>query len=44
MEVTRNELGAIEKIAAPEVNVGIKELADMELCLVGGGQGDVSFG
>ncbi len=45
MEITTKELGAIEQVAGvAKSDALMKELAELELSLVGGGQGDVSFG
>ena len=41
MEITKTELAAVEALIA--ANNGIKELADLEMVLVGGGMGDVVF-
>ena len=45
MEFTTKELGAIKKVSSEkDVHSPIKELAELELSAVGGGQGEVSFG
>jgi hypothetical protein len=46
MEFATKELGAIEKVLSEkDVHPSwIKELAELELSMVGGGQGEVSFG
>jgi hypothetical protein len=44
MEITTKELGAIEKVSSDKEVRPVKELAELELLLVGGGQGEVSFG
>ena len=44
MEMTKVEFVAIEKVAlAAEKIEAVRELADLELALVGGGVGDVQF-
>lgn len=45
MEITTKELGAIEQVAGvANGDAVMKELVELELSLIGGGQGDVSFG
>ena len=44
MEMTKIEFAAIEQVAlAAEKTEAVRELADLELALVGGGVGDVQF-
>ena len=44
MEIAKVELAAVEQAIAVAPAIEIKELAELELALVGGGTGDVSFG
>jgi hypothetical protein len=42
MEMAKVEIAAIEKVAAPNVDVVL--LSELQLSLVGGGTGDVQLG
>ena len=44
MEIAKNEVLAVEVAVADQVRDQMKELTDIELALVGGGQGDINFG
>ena len=44
MELTKIEFKAVEKITEEANDESIRELAEIQLALVGGGIGDVVFG
>jgi hypothetical protein len=44
MEFTKNEIAVIEQTVNEQVEVQMRELADLELALIGGGCGDISLG
>ena len=44
MEITRIEVGAVEQALVEQGETQLRELVDLELALVGGGQGDINFG
>jgi hypothetical protein len=44
MEIAKIEVLMIEEVAADAFEAKVRELADLELSLVGGGQGDVHVG
>jgi hypothetical protein len=44
MEVAKVELAAMEATIAKVLEPQVKELAEFELCLAGGGLGDVHLG
>jgi hypothetical protein len=43
MEIAKIEVQMIEEVSAEAFEAKVRELADLELSLVGGGQGDPSF-
>jgi hypothetical protein len=44
MELTKQEAVAVENVVAERAGAVCQELSELELALVGGGQGDVHFG
>ena len=44
MEITKIEFKAIEKVTEQVNDEAVRELAEIQLALVGGGIGDVVFG
>jgi len=44
MEITKSELLAVLEVAESKLDRSVRELAEIELCLVGGGQGDITLG
>ena len=44
MEFTKNEIAVLEKTVNDQAELQVRELADLELALIGGGCGDISLG
>jgi hypothetical protein len=44
MEITTREVTAIEQTLMKTLDAQIQELGELELVMVGGGQGDISLG
>jgi len=44
MEIARAEFAVVEKIVDENVTTHLRELLDLELVMVGGGQGDITLG
>jgi len=44
VEIAKKELDAIENTLAGKIEQQVQELCELELVLVGGGNGDVIFG
>ena len=44
MKLAKLEAVAVEKLVAERAEATCQELSEIELALVGGGQGDVTFG
>ena len=43
MEIAKIEVLMVEEVAAEALEAKVRELADLELSLVGGGSGDYTF-
>jgi hypothetical protein len=44
MEITTREVTAIEQAIMKTADAKIQELSELELTMIGGGQGDISLG
>ena len=44
MQITTNDVAVMEQPAIDQESTQLRDLGELELMLVGGGQGDINFG